>query len=138
MNNNPIIIIEDDKEDCDFLMGALDAMSLQNKVKCFTSGLSALQYFQTTNERTFLIISDINMPIMSGLELKRQMNLDEALKFIPFVFLTTSIAPFTIEQAFSLNIQGFFQKPNSISGLTVTTKSIIDYWKTSKLPKTIN
>ena len=135
MHNSPIMVVEDDKDDCDLLMGVLKDLSINNEIRCFNSAAAALQYLRTTKEKTFLIISDINMPAMTGMEFKRQINKDEFLhqKAIPFIFLTTADDDYSIQQAYKLNIQGYFEKQTSFAHFESQIKLIVNYWKSARL-----
>ena len=140
MKDNPIVIVEDDIDDCEFLVHALKDIGVKNEFKCFHTPIDALEYLQSTEMRIFLIISDVNMPVMNGLDLKRCINEDKHLyeKSIPFVFLSTSGERTHINEAFRLCVQGYFQKPSDMASLHKVAKSIIDYWSISKQPQLAN
>lgn len=140
MEQFPIILVEDDKDDCEFILSALNQVGAKNKVHCFASPITALEYLRSTNETPFIIISDVNMPQMNGLAFKRTINEDEQLnsKRIPFVFLSTSAHAYLVDEAFHLCVQGYFQKPVAVKAYYDIAKSIIEYWKNSKLPQAVN
>lgn len=140
MTQFPIVLVEDDKDDCEFIIGALHDVGATNEVRCFSSPVAALDYLRTTNEIPFIIISDINMPHMNGLAFKRMINSDEKLnsKRIPFVFLSTSANAYLVDEAFHLCVQGYFQKPAAVKAYYEIAKAIIEYWKSSQLPQAIN
>ena len=140
MVHYPIVLIEDDKDDCEFIIEALSDAGASNEVRCFNSPVPALEYLRTTLEVPFIIICDINMPQMNGLAFKKLLNADDKLnaKRIPFVFLSTSAQSNLIDQAFHLCIQGYFQKPVAAKEYLAIAKSIIDYWQNSKLPQAMN
>jgi CheY-like chemotaxis protein len=140
MEQFPIILVEDDKDDCEFILGALHELGVKNKVHCFQSPVTALEYLKSTHEIPFIIISDINMPQMNGLAFKKLINEDEKLnsKRIPFVFLSTSANAYLVDEAFHLCVHGYFQKPVAVKAYYDVAKSIIEYWKNSKLPQAIN
>ena len=90
----PLIVIEDDPDDQDMIKRVLTKMELTNELKFFPDGEQALKFLESTLEKPFLIISDINMPLMNGLELKKYIQSNEELKkkCYPFVFLTTTVS----------------------------------------------
>lgn len=139
MNQFPIVIVEDDKDDCSFIIDALKEAGAQNEYRCFPSPVEALAYLRETEETPFIIISDINMPNMNGLAFKKVINNDEGLKSkrIPFVFLSTSAKPYLVDEAYHLSVQGFFQKPAGVSSYADVAQSIMQYWKHSKLPQAV-
>ena len=135
--SGPIIIIEDDADDQDLMKEILEELGVPNMVRFFNSCQKVLEYLYATAERPLLIISDINLPLMTGLQLRRTINEDHQLKMksIPFVFLTTNPDQKTVIQAYDLMAQGYFIKPPTIKQLKEMVGLIIDYWKVSRHPK---
>jgi CheY-like chemotaxis protein len=136
--SGPIIIIEDDADDQELLKEVLRELQIPNLPRFFDSCINAFNYLLTTIEKPFLIISDINLPAMTGLELCQMIFENRALKMksIPFVFLTTSSDQNMVTQAYQMFVQGFFVKPTSIQELKHTIRMIVDYWKVCKQPYT--
>ena len=135
-NRNPILIIDDDPDDCEFIQHALVDIGVENDHICFTNGQEALTYLKTTGIRTFLILSDLNMPLLNGLELKKEINKDDKLRkqSIPFVFLSTSNSKKEVEAAYDLMVQGYFKKPNSMEEIKEILKMVTQYWDTCDHP----
>lgn len=136
INTNPIIIVEDDADDCDFIQLALDEIGIRNEKKLFPNGKAALDYLKSSKEQTFLILSDVNMPLLNGFQLKAEINQDEVLRkqSIPFVFLTTSNSKKEVEAAYDLMAQGYFQKPNSFDEIKSILKMVTEYWDNCNHP----
>lgn len=132
----PIIIIEDDTDDQELLNEILKELQVPNVVKFFNSCLQAFDYLLTTIEKPFLIISDINLPAMTGLELCKKIMTNELvrMKSIPFIFLTTTSDHKVISEAYQMFVQGFFVKPTSIKELKETVGMIVNYWKVCRHP----
>jgi CheY-like chemotaxis protein len=132
----PILIIEDDYEDQELLQEVFDELHIANDIQFFSSCLSVLDYLLTALAKPFLIISDINVPLMNGLELKQRINETDRIKKknIPFIFLTTNPDQTVITQAFQMNAQGYFVKPSSFQGIKEMMQKIVDYWALSMLP----
>ena len=131
MNNSPIVIVEDDNDDCEILLQVFTEIGVKNQFRCFANPVKAIEYLRTTTETPFIIISDINMPKMDGLAFKAVINEDKSIhiKRIPFVLLSTSKNNHLIEKAFHLSVQGYFQKPNDAESLKNIARAIIEYWK---------
>ncbi|MCF0075277.1 response regulator [Dyadobacter sp. CY261] len=127
----PIIVIDDDPDDREMIEAMLQELALVNQVRFFGNGQRALDYLLTTLESPLLILCDINVPIMNGLELRDQIDADPYLKnkSIPFIFLTTSDSPTLVRQAYNGTIQGYFQKCNSFQEGKDHLQLIIGYWK---------
>ncbi len=133
----PIILIEDDEDDVITMQEALKDLNVSNELVYFHDTIVALQFLKETNVQPFLIICDINLPFQNGLDFKRKIDEHPELKkkCIPFVFYSTSANYEDVSAAFlQMNIQGFFEKANSYSGILEDITAIINYWKKSKHP----
>jgi CheY-like chemotaxis protein len=131
-----IIIIEDDEDDQFVFEEAFKELGYTNKRIYFTDGLSALDYLYATNDRPFIIISDINLPQLNGLELRRKIQIDAALNLrcIPYIYLTTAIDQQAVIDAYSTSAQGFFVKPRSFEDIKETLDVIVKYWRKCAAP----
>ncbi len=136
MKNGPIILVEDDMDDQEIIIDALQTLGLQNEIKTFDTGQKALDFLKKMEKQPFLIISDVNLPVMNGLQLKFEIQKNELLraKSIPFIFLTTSGDKKAVEEAYELQAQGFFVKEITYEGINKQLRGIIDYWKNCRHP----
>jgi len=134
----PIIIIEDDQDDQDMLEEVMVTLEVKNERRYFDNCQNALDYLLTTSEQPFIILSDVNLPRMTGTALKKKINENEVLreKSIPFIFLTTSNSEQEVQQAYEMMVQGYFQKEHSHEKLKQMVKMILDYWSICKHPNT--
>ena len=135
--SGPIIVVEDDPDDKDILEDVLKDLSIANSLIWFTNGPAAFHYLKTTSEQPLIILSDVNLPIQSGIEFKRQIDADSELrqKSIPFVFFSTSIDQAAVNEAYTkMTVQGFFQKPSSYEEVKNVIKLIVEYWKICRHP----
>lgn len=134
--NGTIIIIEDDPDDQFVLEEAFNELGYPNQRMYFGDGQTALDYLYSTKERPFIIISDINLPQLDGLELRRKVQTDAelSLKCIPYVYFTTAINQKVVIDAYSTSAQGFFVKPGECNEIKETIKVMIDYWKRCAAP----
>ena len=107
------------------------SIGLRNKIVFFENGDLAFEYLSNINNKPFIIISDVNLPRMNGFELKKLIRTNEllSLKCIPFLFLTTGTNGNDVIDAYVMSVQGFFQKPNSVSELEALIKTIVQYWQ---------
>ena len=128
-HTRPIIILEDDSEDQEFLKQILEELQILNPVKLFSSAIAALEYFVASTLLPLVIISDVNLPQMNGIEFKKELNKNQgnSLRAIPFVFLSTIPDVKVITQAYELNIQGYFIKPATLKELKELLKTIVQY-----------
>jgi CheY-like chemotaxis protein len=134
--NGPIIIIEDDPDDQDILKEIFKKLKYTNELIFFADGLEALEFLNQPKVIPFLILSDINMPKLSGFELRSKLKTDAdlAIKCIPYLFFSTALNQKAVMDAYSMSVQGFFVKGNSISELEKTVTVIVEYWKRCAAP----
>lgn len=134
--NGAIIIVEDDADDQDFFLDVLKELNYKNEIIFFNDGQEALAYLMAKTTEPFIVFSDINMPKLNGIELRKQIheNEDIRLKTIPYLFFTTSAEQEAVIDAYSKSIQGFFVKPNTYEDLKNTMKIIIEYWQKCESP----
>ncbi|MCE7042894.1 response regulator [Dyadobacter sp. CY312] len=137
--SGPIIIIEDDIDDQDILAEIFKELNYNNKLIFFGDSLQALEYLTDTDIEPFLVLSDINMPKLNGLELREKIhnNEDLRLKSIPYLFFSTSAEQQHVIEAYSRSIQGFFVKPSNYDKLKNTLVKIVEYWQECESPKYI-
>ena len=135
----PIIIIEDDMDDQDILADIFKELKLDNKLIFFGDSEQALEYLTGTGIEPFLVLSDINMPKLNGMELREKVhnNEDLRLKSIPYLFFSTSAEQRHVIDAYSRSIQGFFIKPNNYDKLKSTIIKIVEYWQECVSPNYI-
>lgn len=139
MNQQPIIIIEDDYDDQEVLRDVIVELRVPHPLQFFDDCEKAFQFLLTTVKKPFLILCDINLPKMNGIQLKRKIDGTASLrqKAIPFVFLTTSNTQATVDQAYnSTNLQGYFQKSSKMADIKQKVKLILDYWTAALHPAT--
>jgi CheY-like chemotaxis protein len=129
--NGPIIVIEDDIDDQEVLVEIFQKLGYANKIIFFQDGNEALVYLNKSEVQPFLILSDINMPKLNGFELRNMVFTNEQLqtKCIPYLFFTTAANKKSVVDAYTMSVQGFFIKPNSMLALENTIRKIVEYWQ---------
>ena len=132
----PIIIIEDDTDDQEVLADIFKELNYANKLIFFGDSIQALEYLTDTDIEPFLVLSDINMPKLNGMELREKIhnNEDLRMKSIPYLFFSTSAEQNHVIDAYSRSIQGFFVKPKSYVRLKEIMVKIVEYWKECESP----
>jgi CheY-like chemotaxis protein len=137
--SGPIIIIEDDADDQLMLADVFKELNFANEIVFLSDGELALAYLIETDVEPFIIFSDINMPKLSGVELREKVrnNEDLRLKSIPYLFFTTHAEQKTVIDAYSKSIQGFFVKPHNYAKLKNIVRVIVEYWQECESPRYI-
>jgi CheY-like chemotaxis protein len=137
VNAGPILIIEDDIDDQEIIERAIRETGTTNDVVFLNNGADALDYMRTMHTQPFLILCDINMPKLNGIELKMKIDQDPDLrkKSIPFVFFTTTANRMSVNLAYTrMTIQGFFEKSSNYTDMVNTLKLILNYWNECRHP----
>ncbi|GEO12089.1 response regulator [Segetibacter aerophilus] len=137
--SGPIIIIEDDMDDQELLGDVFKELNYKHEVIFFGDGEKALEYLINSEVQPFLVLSDINMPKLNGVELREKVFNNEELrmKSIPYLFFTTIAEQKEVVDAYSRSIQGFFVKPNSYEKLKKMIVRIVEYWQECHSPNYI-
>ncbi len=132
-----IIVIEDDVDDQEMIFEVFKELNITNQIIFFGDGALALHYLEKLDNEPFLILSDINMPKLSGLKLRERIFTNEELstKCIPYIFFTTSANKDMVCNAYAASAQGFFKKPVNYEVLKSSLKLIYEYWQLCYSPK---
>lgn len=131
-----IVVVEDDDDDQQFFSDVFKELGYKNEIIFFNDGQDALAYLTAKSSEPFIVFSDVNMPKLNGIELRKQIheNEDIRLKTIPYLFFTTVAEQDAVIDAYSKSIQGFFIKPSTYEGLKNTLKTIVEYWQLCESP----
>ncbi|MCE3282170.1 MAG: response regulator [Chitinophagaceae bacterium] len=126
----PVIVIEDDADDRMLLDEVFRKLDYDNRIIFFPDGQAALDFLNLTEITPFLILSDINLPKLDGFALRSKIRMDAQLqiKCIPYLFFSTSSSQKSVVDAYSLSVQGFFIKQNSMAEMEKTIQVIMEYW----------
>jgi CheY-like chemotaxis protein len=134
MTTGPILIVDDDNDDQEIYGDAIRAIGIPNEIRFLDGGQEALDYLLSTSDQPFIILSDVNMPQMNGLQFKEKIQQDAYLreKSIPFIFISTNATPSVIRQAHILSVQGYFEKPDNMANVKTMLRKLFDYWELCK------
>ena len=125
-----IILVDDEKYEFKFLELALQRKNWNVKVEYYSSPKMALAHMRITREKIFLVICDMDMPEMGGLDFKKTIDNDKNLrqKAIPFIFLSKTAGKEEIAEAYEYRVQGYFKKPMTVEEQAIMLDIIIKYW----------
>lgn len=137
MNTNPIYLVDDDADDKAILEEVLGELGAKNEVRYFSTGQELLKELRTNSVVPFLIISDINLPGMSGFELRKKILKEASIsdKTIPFIFWSTTASESQVKEAYDLSAHGFFLKGTNFTDMKDSMEKIIEYWSSSLAPQ---
>ena len=129
------MLVEDDNVDVMTVKRAFKDLKIKNQLIVTPNGEEALEYLNNNDNTTpSIILLDLNMPKMNGLEFLRIIKTDENLKKIPVIVLTTSSQQEDIIESFNFGIAGYIVKSLNYTEFTEAIKTINLYWTLSKVP----
>ncbi len=131
-----IMLVEDDQDHAELIIRSLGEHYITNRVRHFTDGKSALGYLMRqgeyadphTSPRPDLILLDLRLPRMDGLEVLRLIKENEALKAIPVVILTTSDAEKDVVEAYKNHANSYLVKPLGFQEFHKLMDDLGFYW----------
>jgi len=131
-----ILLVEDDDVDVMNVRRALQRNNITNPIHVASNGLEALQVLrsgQVPADRR-LILLDLNMPKMNGIEFLRELRADPQLAHVPVVVLTTSNDERDKIDAYNLNVAGYLLKPVTFNNFVDVMAALNKYWTLVELP----
>jgi CheY-like chemotaxis protein len=138
-----ILHVEDDEMDAMWLRRSLQQAKVANTIITAGHGEEALEILRDTHptksiEEPFIMVVDINMPRMHGLELLREIRADEALKDIVVFILSSSDHELDVKDALELGVAGYLVKHDAGKEFLKAATLLDQYWNLAKLPNAGN
>jgi CheY-like chemotaxis protein len=135
IKNKPILLVEDDQVDAMTVKRALKELHVTNPLARVENGEEALDHLRDPDkDRPCIILLDLNMPKMGGIELLQVIKHDALLRIIPVVVLTTSGEQQDKVESFNLGVAGYMAKPVDYQHFVEVMRSINTYWTLSEMP----
>lgn len=135
VTNKPILLVEDDQVDTMTVKRALKEIHVTNRLVHLENGEEAVHYLRDAErEKPCIILLDLNMPIMNGIEFLEVVKHDDYLRRIPVVVLTTSEEQQDKVNSFNLGVAGYMAKPVDYRQFVEVMRSIDAYWTISEMP----
>lgn len=133
IGTRPILLVEDDKVDAMAVRRALKDLNINNQLNIVGNGEEALDYLRdASNSKPCIILLDINMPKMNGIEFLRVAKADHKLRRIPVVVLTTSKEEQDKFDSFDLGVAGYMIKPADYMKFVEVVRAVNCYWTLSE------
>lgn len=138
-----ILLVEDSAADAEMTSRALKKHKLSNRLIWVKDGAEALEfiycrgaYAQRSNGHPKLILLDIKMPKLDGIEVLRRIKSDEKTRTIPVVMLTSSAENRDLEECYRLGVNSYLVKPVNFAAFTEVVSQTGLYWTVmNKLPQ---
>ncbi len=135
LNSKLILLVEDDSVDAMTVRRALKDLRTPYVLVHSANGEKALEYLRSkSNKKPCVILLDLNMPKMNGIEFLKIIKADKVLKKIPVVVLTTSRNEKDIIDSFELSVAGYVVKPADYKKFVEIIRVIDQYWSLNELP----
>lgn len=128
-----ILLVEDDEIDVKALLKAFKKLKIANPVTVAKDGIEGWEALQTL-PRPFLVIMDINMPRMSGIELLRKMRASKSFHDAIVFILTTSTDEQDKFEAYNLNAAGYMLKSDMGTSFIHAIEMVERYWRVIEFP----
>jgi len=136
-----ILLIEDDEVDVMNVKRAFKKINITNPLYIASNGLEALATLRGNDDGSTvipagrrLILLDLNMPKMGGIEFLKHLRSDPVLRIVPVIVLTTSNQDRDRVEAYDLNVAGYILKPVTSANFAETMATLNKYWALCELP----
>lgn len=130
-----ILFIEDDTIETMKLNRTVSKLNEQHTIIQATNGEEALNILKTGTKLPDIILLDLNMPLMNGIEFLQILKKDEILRYLPTIILTTSENRTDLLECYKIGIAGYVIKPLKYEAYEERIKKVIAYWQINELVK---
>jgi len=136
MNNGSILLVEDNEDDVELTVMALTESKITNPVVVARNGVEALDYLLGTGahagrdpaEQPVVVLLDIKLPLLNGLDVLKRMREDERTRRTPVVMLTSSTEQADILATYELGANSYVRKPVDFESFVAAARTLGLYW----------
>lgn len=136
MDKRSILLVEDNPDDVELTLRALKIHNIANEVVVARDGVEALDYLfaggtyagRDTNVVPQLVLLDLKLPKVDGLEVLRRMRADERTMFVPVVILTSSKEEQDLANGYKLHANSYIRKPVDFNQFSEAVRQLGLYW----------
>lgn len=131
-----ILLVDDDEVDVMTVRRAFTKANIANQLYVATNGIEALEMLRSEGIPTSrrLVLLDLNMPRMNGIEFLREVRADPSLQSLTVVVLTTSNEDRDRVDAYQLNVAGYLLKPVTFAAFADVMATLNKYWTLMEMP----
>ena len=130
-----ILLIEDDAIETMKLQRTIAKLHMKHTILEATNGEIALDILKKENSIPDIILLDLNMPRMSGIEFLKILKADDELKFLPTIILTTSENRADLLECYKVGVAGYIIKPLKYQDYELKLQKVLEYWSANELVK---
>ena len=136
MNNKQILLVEDNPDDVKLTLRALERSRIANEVVVVQDGVEAIEYLSGTGKFSGrnsdvlpqVVLLDLKMPRMDGLEFLQRIRAEEKTRLLPFVVLTTSSEDRDRIESYKLGANSYVRKPVDFNQFADAVQNLGLYW----------
>lgn len=128
-----VMLVEDDLIEVMKFKRVLSSQDLAHNIIEADNGEQALELLQQKDNLPDVILLDLNMPKINGIEFLRLLKVDDRLKYIPTVILTTSSNHKDLLECYKAGIAGYVLKPLKYEDYVTKIKNLLSYWSINEL-----
>lgn len=128
-----ILLIEDDIIEVMKLQRATASLQLHHNIKEANNGEDALKMLEQKDNLPDIILLDLNMPKINGIEFLKLLKTDDRLKYIPTIILTTSNNQRDLLECYKIGIAGYVLKPLKYEDYVSKIEKLLSYWSLNEL-----
>lgn len=130
--DRPILLVDDDAVDVMTVERAMRQLKIDVRLIVAQNGEEALRILDSSRDKPTLILLDLNMPVMNGVEFLRKVKSDAVFRRIPVVVLTTSCEVDDKRNCFDLSVAGYMVKPVGYPSFIDLMDTLEKYWTLSE------
>jgi two-component system response regulator len=136
MHDRVIVLVEDNATDEELTLRAFRKSNIVNRIVVLRDGAEALDYFfqrgahaaRSTNEIAQVVLLDLKLPKINGLDVLRALRADERTRLIPIVILTSSAEEQDLVRGYGLGANSYVRKPVDFSQFVEAVRQLGLYW----------
>jgi CheY-like chemotaxis protein len=125
MNRMKILYADDDRDDCELVVEALEAIDPKIECRMATDGSHALSLLNKEEKLPDFIFLDVNMPVMDGKHCLMELKKDARLRDIPVVIYSTTQDKEEIRELYAIGADAYLQKPNNFTDLCLSLQQLL-------------
>jgi two-component system response regulator len=128
MATSTVLLVEDNPDDEQLILRALKQTGISDTIEVARNGREAVDYLLSVATPPRLVMLDLKLPKMGGLEVLQALRLDNKTRMIPVVVFTSSIEKTDVLTSYDLGANSYIRKPVDYRQLTDVVKLIVSYW----------
>ncbi len=138
MAKKVVLLVEDNADDVDLTIYALKKNNIPHQLITVNDGVEALEYFFNDRDEEVvlpdIILLDLKLPRINGLEVLKRLRQEKATRFIPVVVLTSSGEERDVINSYNLGANAYVRKPVDFENFFSVIRQILSFWLTINIP----